>query len=184
MEARLLNERKDLEKMIAEVEQHAAKLKEETASVEEISRSRTQDELMIEERREQLQGRERELADFETDLKMKAKSLEEHGQTISKLETQVKERLQRAVDFETKSEELEQGLSISINRPYCVNTVIRFVLKEKCLSFPVRHSPLFNFYCAVVRPHLSPYKHCCTQTFRILDRVGKVGHRKRGTKQS
>ena len=120
MEARLLNERKDLEKMIAEVEQHAAKLKEETASVEEISRNRTHDELIIEERREQLQDKERELADFETDLKKKAKSLEEHGQTISKLEIQVKERLQRAVDFETKSEELEKGMSISINQPYCV----------------------------------------------------------------
>lgn len=114
VEARLLNERKDLEKMIAEVEQHAAKLKEETASVEEISRSHTHDELMIEERREQLQGKERELADFETDLKKKAKSLEEHSQTISKLEIQVKDRLQRAVDFETKSEELEKGLGISI----------------------------------------------------------------------
>jgi ParB-like chromosome segregation protein Spo0J len=102
------------------VEQHAAKLKEETASVEEISRSRTHDELAIEERREQLQCKERELADFETDLKKKAKSLEDHGQTISKLETQVKERLQRAVDFETKSEELQKGLDISINRPYCV----------------------------------------------------------------
>lgn len=124
VEARLAHERKDLEKMLAQVEQHAAKLKEETASVEEISRSRTRDELMIEERREQLQAKERELAEFETDLKKKAKSLEEHGQTISQLEMQVKERLQRAVDFETKSEELEKGLGISINWPRCIIEVV------------------------------------------------------------
>lgn len=125
VEARLVSERKDLEKMIAEVEQHAAKLKEETASVEEINRNRTRDEVMIEEKREQLLSKERELTDFETDLRTKAKSLEEHGQTISKLEMQVKERLQRAVEFETKSEELEKGLNMPFNQPFWIRGITR-----------------------------------------------------------
>lgn len=123
LEAKLLSERKDLEKMIAEVEKHAAKLKEETASVEEINRNRTRDELMIEDRREQLLSKERELTDFEADLRRKAKTLEEHGQTISKLEMQVKERLQKAVEFETKSEQLEKGLKKFFNQPFWIRGI-------------------------------------------------------------
>lgn len=111
LEARLANERKDLEKMIAEVEQHAATLKEETAVAEESTRHRTRDELFIEEKRENLQAKERDLAGFEADLKKKAKGLEEHGQTISKLEMQVKDRLQRAADLELRTSELEKGVA-------------------------------------------------------------------------
>jgi hypothetical protein len=40
---------------------------------------------VIEKRREKLQGQERELADSETALKKKAKTLETHGQTLSNI---------------------------------------------------------------------------------------------------
>ena len=113
----MASEKKDLDKMIAEVEQHAATLKEETAVVEESNRNRTHDELLMEEKREQLEAKERDLQSFEADLKNKAKSLEEHGQTIFKLETQVKERLQRAADLETKSSELEKGMEGWLHLP-------------------------------------------------------------------
>ena len=124
----MASEKKDLDKMIAEVEQHAATLKEETAVVEESNRNRTHDELLMEEKQEQLEAKERELESFEADLKNKAKSLEEHGQTIFKLETQVKERLQRAADLETKSSELEKGMEGSLHLP----TV---TILYKCYSF-------------------------------------------------
>ncbi|KAH8968613.1 hypothetical protein BDL97_03G136100 [Sphagnum fallax] len=109
LEGRLANERRDLEKMIAEVEQHAATLKEETVSAEESIRNRTREELLIQEEHEKLQSKEKELASLESALKKKAKIIEEHGQTISMLEMQVKDRLQRSADLETKALELEKG---------------------------------------------------------------------------
>jgi len=112
LEGRLANERRDLEKMIAEVEQHAATLKEETVSAEESIRNRTREELLIQEEHEKLQSKEKELASLESALKKKAKIIEEHGQTISMLEMQVKDRLQRSADLEIKALELEKGAQI------------------------------------------------------------------------
>lgn len=112
LEGRLANERRDLEKMIAEVEQHAATLKEETVSAEESIRNRTREELLIQEEHEKLQSKEKELASLESALKKKAKIIEEHGQTISMLEMQVKDRLQRSADLEIKALELEKGARI------------------------------------------------------------------------
>jgi uncharacterized protein (DUF3084 family) len=109
LEGRLANERRDLKKMIAEVEQHAATLKEETVSAEESIRNRTREELLIQEEHEKLQSKEKELASLESALKKKAKIIEEHGQTISMLEMQVKDRLQRSADLEIKALELEKG---------------------------------------------------------------------------
>ncbi len=108
----MANERRDLEKMIAEVEQHAATLKEETVSAEESIRNRTREELLIQEEHEKLQSKEKELASLESALKKKAKIIEEHGQTISVLEMQVKDRLQRSADLEIKALELEKGAQI------------------------------------------------------------------------
>lgn len=100
LEARLTNERRDLEKMITEVEQHAAALKEEAASAEEISHK----ERLIEDKHDENLIKEKELLDYEATLKTKALSLEEHSQALSKLEQQVQDRLQ-------KSEDIEKGLS-------------------------------------------------------------------------
>ncbi|BFI30956.1 hypothetical protein MPTK2_3g17060 [Marchantia polymorpha subsp. ruderalis] len=108
LEARLANERKDLEKMIAEVEQHAATLKDETAAAEESSRNRSREELLVEEKKEYIFAREKELAAYEAELKNKALSLEEHSQAITKLEQQVQERLQKAQDVDQGWEKLRE----------------------------------------------------------------------------
>jgi hypothetical protein len=96
LEKRLTNERKDLEKMITEVEQHAAALKEETISIEEIS----QKEHLVEERQQANLAKGKELLEYEAALKEKALRLEEHSQALSKLELQVQDRLSRSEDVE------------------------------------------------------------------------------------
>lgn len=97
--------------MIAEVEQHAATLREEAAAIEECTQKRKHEELLSREREDYLQEKEKELTDFEEALKKKAKILEEHGQTISKLEMQVKERFQRVAAKELKHTDLERGVT-------------------------------------------------------------------------
>ncbi|CAM6108503.1 unnamed protein product [Calypogeia fissa] len=87
LEGRLQNERRDLEKMITEVEQHAAALKEETSSAEEISHK----ERLIEEKRQQNLAKEKVLLDYEVSLKTRALSLEEHSHALSILEQQEQE---------------------------------------------------------------------------------------------
>lgn len=124
VEVRLVSERKDLEKMIVEVEQYVVKLKEEIVFVEEINCNCICDEVMIEEKWEQLLSKEWELIDFEIDLRMKVKSLEEYGQIIFKLEMQVKEWLQRVVEFEMKFEEFEKGLNMLFNQLFWIRGII------------------------------------------------------------
>ncbi|CAM6111744.1 unnamed protein product [Calypogeia fissa] len=87
LEGRLQNERRDLEKMITEVEQHAAALKQETSSAEEISHK----ERLIEEKRQQNLAKEKVLLDYEVSLKTRALSLEEHSHALSILEQQEQE---------------------------------------------------------------------------------------------
>ncbi|CAM6126102.1 unnamed protein product [Calypogeia fissa] len=104
LEGRLTDERGDLEKMITEVEQHAAALKEETASAEEISHK----ERLIEEKRQENLAKEKELLDYEGTLKKKARSLEEHSHALSKLEQQVQDRLNKSEDIEKGWEKLRE----------------------------------------------------------------------------
>lgn len=111
----MAKEKKDLEKMITEVELHATNLREEAAAIDEGTRKRKHEEDLIKEKHEQLGEKERELAEYEEALKRKARILEEHGKTISKLEMQVKERFHRAAAKELKYTELEKGSYASLN---------------------------------------------------------------------
>lgn len=108
--------------MIAEVEQHAAILKEETAAAEESSRNRSREELLLEEKKDYIATREKKLAAYESELRNKALSLEEHSQAITKLELQVQESLLNA-------EELDRGKYFS----------------EVSLHYVIQHTVAYNF---------------------------------------
>lgn len=150
-----------MEKMIAEVEQHAATLKDETAAAEESSRNRSREELLVEEKKEYIFAREKELAAYEAELKNKALSLEEHSQAITKLEQQVQERVQKAQDVDQGKESYcvqldgtcvqvrSQLSALKIRREAVIDSRMSYSLLAK--TFPLHNTET----CIVKNNHVS-----------------------------
>jgi len=65
-------------------------LKHENTLLEENEMNQKEERQILEEKQKILQTKEKELLNFEITLKKKARILEEHNQTMSKLEMHIK----------------------------------------------------------------------------------------------